>query len=380
MSKIPLSQLPEPQIITPDYQGTLTRLKKNYETGTGHYPLVSDPETFLLEQTAYERELIVDDINREAKQNLLAFANDAMLDHLGALVDCPRLSASPALTTLQLTLSSPHPALVLQPGISVRAVDGETIFSTTDTISVAADVTTVITPAKSTTPGTQGNGFLPGEIHELASAPPEVLAAVNTEMSQGGSNIEDDDRYRYRIYLAPSKFSVAGPYDAYEYWTLTANGAIATAGVWSPMPNDISICALLAGGEPAGEAIKEEILATLSDDKVRPLGDRVTAEDAVPVAASATFTLEIFSDYQAMASNIEAQFRTALSVTLATWREQLGRDIVPEALTKLGQTMQGVYRCTTDLAFVALERNQNPVITLLAVNVLIASDSSDGGH
>lgn len=379
MSKIPLSQLPEPQIVAPDYLGTLTRLKKGYEQGTGHYPLVSDPETFLLEQTAYERELIVDDINREAKQNLLAFADDAMLDHLGALVDCQRLPANPALTTLQLTLTAPHPALVLQAGITVRAVDGETVFSTTTTISVAADVTTVTISAESTTPGTQGNGFLPGEIHELVSAPPVVLAAVNTEMSQGGSDIEDNDRYRYRIYLAPSKFSVAGPYDAYEYWTLTANGAITSAKVWSPVPNDISVCALLSGGEPAGNAIKQEILDTLSDDKVRPLGDRVTVEDATQVLAAGTFSLEIFSDYQAMASNIETQFSAALSATLAAWREQLGRDIVPEALTRLGQQIQGVYRCTTDLAFIALERNQNPMITIDAINVSITTEASLGG-
>lgn len=379
MSKIPLSQLPEPQIVTPDYQGTLTRLKKNYETGTGHYPLVSDPETFLLEQTAYERELIVDDINREAKQNLLAFANDAMLDHLGALVDCPRLPASPALTTLQLTLSSPHPALVLQAGITVRAVDGETVFSTVATISVAPDVTTVTASAESTTPGNQGNGFLPGEIHELVSAPPVVLAAVNTEISQGGSDVETDDRYRYRIYLAPSKFSVAGPYEAYEYWTLTANGAITTASVWSPAPNDISICALLTGGEPAGDAIKADILTTLSDDKVRPLGDRITVEDAASVPASGSFSLEIYNDYQAMASNIEAQFRTALNATLATWREQLGRDIVPEALTKLGQSLQGVYRCTTTLTFQGVAQNQNPIITVDAINVSITTETSLGG-
>ncbi|MGY4028122.1 hypothetical protein ACW5WQ_19585, partial [Aeromonas rivuli] len=112
MNEIPLSDLPEPQVIEPDYVGTLTRLKKNYELGTGHYPLASDPETFLLEQTAYERELLVDDINREGKQNLLAFADDAMLDNLGALVDCHRLPAGPAMTRLQLTLRA-HPDTVL---------------------------------------------------------------------------------------------------------------------------------------------------------------------------------------------------------------------------------------------------------------------------
>jgi phage-related baseplate assembly protein len=379
MSQIPLSDLPEPQVIPNDYNGTLTRLKKHYEASTGHYPLVSDPETFVLEQVAYERELLVDDINREARENLLAFANEAMLDHLGASVDCERLPASRALTSLQLTLTSGHPAFVLEPGFTVRAVDGQSLFATTDPYPVAATATTITVVAQCHAPGPQANGFLPGEITEVVTGHPEVSAATNTELSQGGSEVEDDERYRQRIYLAPSKFSVAGPYDAYAYFALTANGAIKHVKVWSPVPNDIAICALMAGGESATDAIKQQIGAVLSDDKVRPLGDRITVEDAEQVEDSGTFTLEIFNDYKAQASAIEARFASALDSTLARWKEQLGRDIVPEALTGLGQRIQGVYRCTTSLALRALARNQNPVVSVTAINVVVSAEHSQGG-
>lgn len=380
MSQIPLSDLPEPQVIPNDYNGTLTRLKKNYEASTGHYPLVSDPETFVLEQVAYERELLVDDMNREGKQNLLAFGVGAMLDHQGASVDCERLPASRALTSLQLTLKPGHPAFVLEPGFSVRAVDGQSQFATTDPFPVAATAATITVVAQCQTPGTQANGFLPGEITEVVTGHPEVSAATNTEVSQGGSEIEDDDRYRQRIYLAPSKFSVAGPYDAYEYFALTANGAIKNVKVWSPAPNDIAICALMAGGESSTDAIKQEIEDVLRDDKVRPLGDRITVEDAEQVHSDGTFTLEIFNDYKAQASAIEAQFTSALVSTLARWKEQLGRDIVPEALTGLGQKIQGVYRCTTSLAMRTLERNQNPVVSITAINVVVVAENSEGGR
>ncbi len=380
MSQIPLSDLPEPQVTPNDYNGTLTRLKKNYEASTGHYPLVSDPETFLLEQVAYERELLVDDINREARQNLLAFGEDAMLDHQGSSVDCERLPASHALTSLQLTLKPGHPAFVLEPGFTVRAVDGQSLFATTTPVQASATVTTITVVAKCQTPGTQANGFLPGEITQVVTAHPEVSAATNTEVSQGGSEIEDDDRYRQRIYLAPSKFSVAGPYDAYEYFAMTANGAIKNIKVWSPAPNDIAICALMAGGESSTDAIKQEIEDVLRDDKVRPLGDRITVEDTEQVHSDGTFTLEIFNDYKAQASAIEAQFTSALVSTLARWKEQLGRDIVPEALTGLGQKIQGVYRCTTSLAMRILARNQNPVVSVTAINVVVVAENSEGGR
>lgn len=380
MSQIPLSDLPEPQVIPNDYNGTLTRLKKNYEASTGHYPLVSDPETFVLEQVAYERELLVDDINREGKQNLLAFAGDAMLDHLGASVDCERLPASHALTSLQLTLRPGHPAFVLEPGFSVRAVDGQSLFATTDPFPVAATAATITVVAKCETPGSKANGFLPGEITEVVTGHPEVSAATNTEVSQGGSEIEDDDRYRQRIYFAPSKFSVAGPYDAYEYWALTANGAIKSVKVWSPEPNDISICALMVGGETATDAIKQAVDAILNDEKVRPLGDRVTVEDAQQVLSSGAFYLYVFNDYKAQASTIESQFTAALFSALERWKEQLGRDIVPEALTALGQKIQGVYRCTTTLPFRQLARNENPVISIDDINVVVIAENSEGGQ
>lgn len=380
MSQIPLSDLPEPQVIPNDYAGTLSRLKKNYEVGTGYYPLISDPETFLLEQTAYERELLVDDINREARQNLLAFGGDAMLDHQGASVDCSRLPASHALTTLQLTLKPGHPAFVLLPGFTVRAKDGQSLFATTAPVPVSAAMTSITVVAKCQNAGTQGNGFLPGEITDVVIGHPEVSAANNIEVSQGGSEIEDDDRYRQRIYIAPSKFSVAGPYDAYEYFALTANGAIRSVKVWTPMPNDISICALMAEGETATEAIKQEIYAILSDEKVRPLGDRITVEDAEQVNESGSFTLELFNDYTTQAKTIEALFTAALTSTLNRWREQLGRDIVPEALTSLGQKIQGVYRCTTTLQLRALARHQNPVITIDDINVVVVAENSEGGR
>uniref|UniRef100_UPI000693513A baseplate J/gp47 family protein n=1 Tax=Aeromonas rivuli TaxID=648794 RepID=UPI000693513A len=323
MNEIPLSDLPEPQVIEPDYVGTLTRLKKNYELGTGHYPLASDPETFLLEQTAYERELLVDDINREGKQNLLAFADDAMLDNLGALVDCHRLPAGPAMTRLQLTLRA-HPDTVLDAVFTVRAIDGATLFSTTQPVALSASATTVEVDATCQSVGTVGNGFLAGEITEIVSAHPYVASAVNIVISQGGSEIEDDERYRYRIYLAPSKFSVAGPYDAYEYWALTANGNITAVGVWSPLPNDISVCPLMMGGEPPTQAIADAVLEVLSDDKVRPLGDRVSIDYCEKVEALGTFTLEVFSDYQTMATTIQNQFEVALNAMIATMAKPAG--------------------------------------------------------
>ncbi|WP_108945615.1 hypothetical protein [Shewanella halifaxensis] len=75
--KTPLNQLPLPVLVESDYLATLNRLKDDYFKATGHYPTTNDPELFQLEQIAYEREMLTQDINREGQQNLLAFAKGA---------------------------------------------------------------------------------------------------------------------------------------------------------------------------------------------------------------------------------------------------------------------------------------------------------------
>ena len=59
-----------------------------------------------------------------AKMNLLAFARRGYLDHIGALVGTERLPASPAATTMKLTLSaSREQAVIIPKGARITAGD-----------------------------------------------------------------------------------------------------------------------------------------------------------------------------------------------------------------------------------------------------------------
>ena len=103
MSANRFPNLPEPNIKEPDYDGDLARIKERYFKKTGHYPQTNDAETFVLEEIAYEKNEVVDLINYESKQNLMAFADDERLDYIGDLTETPRLDASAALTVMQFT-------------------------------------------------------------------------------------------------------------------------------------------------------------------------------------------------------------------------------------------------------------------------------------
>lgn len=368
-------QIPAPDIIAPDYEGTLARVKSRYQDLTGHYPDTNDPETFLLEQLSYERELLVDDMNQTAQQNLLGYADGDNLDNLGALVECDRLPASAATTTEQLTLADGHPDFILESGYQVMASDGQTVFATTADIGISATDSTVSVVLTAAVAGTASNGFLPGEITTIITQNNYITAVTNTTTSQGGSDIESDDKYARRIYLAPSRFSVAGPYDAYEYFARSTSSSISDVSVWSPEPNDISISAVLDGGVVPDDAMKQAILDQCSATRTRPLGDRVSMVDSEGVSVTGTITVQIYKAAESLSEQIKKTVKTLADSISAQWRGQLGRDIVPEALTAPGQNLGGVYRCTTDIEYQQLDQQQFPLVTISDVLVTVVDES-----
>ncbi len=56
-----------------------------------------------------------------------------------------------------------------------------------------------------------------GQINELVDPIPFVSRVENISTSYGGSDIENDDKFRARIQIAPEHFSVAGPEGAYRF-------------------------------------------------------------------------------------------------------------------------------------------------------------------
>lgn len=93
MPEIDLSQLPPPEVIEPlDYETILAETVADY---VGRYPefsafVESEPALKLLETSAYREMLLRWRINEAAKRVMLAFAEDADLDHLVAFAGVKR--------------------------------------------------------------------------------------------------------------------------------------------------------------------------------------------------------------------------------------------------------------------------------------------------
>ncbi len=334
--------IPEPQLVEVNYEADLASLKQRYQAGTGHYPDTNDPETFHLEQLAYEKNELKALINYESKQNLLPFAEKERLDNIGLLTETERLDASKARTVMRFQFAE-HSDLVVPKGFQVIAADNQTLFETLEETVVSTQTAHVDINVACSEPGVVGNGFLPGEINQAVEPIPTLESVTNTATSQGGAEVEDDDAFAYRIYLSPSKFSTCGPYEAYEYFALSSNTSIKGVSVWTPAPNEIEISAILQDGTLPNQAIKDQIKAECSGAKRVPMGDVVRVVDAEDVVATASFHLQIYSDYASLAESIKATAQTHIQTMIKAWKTQHGRDIVPAALTSLAQRIEGVY-------------------------------------
>lgn len=149
---------------------------------------------------------------------------------------------------------------------------------------------------------------------------------------------EDDTAFRRRFIMAPAGYSVAGPSGAYEFHALSADGAVKDASAASPAPCEVEVTVLSRDGD--GEASPELlaiVMAALSPEDVRPIGDRVVVQSATIKPYEIVAALWTGDGPDAAVVMAAAQAQAAAFVAEA---HALGRDVnlsaVYHALTASG--------------------------------------------
>ncbi|MDT8901822.1 baseplate J/gp47 family protein [Anaeroselena agilis] len=272
-------------------------------------------------------------IDRSAKMNLLAYAEGDFLDHLGALVDCPRTQATAATTTERFSLSAARPSSVtIAKGKRVAAGDG-VFFATMAEGIIPAGSLYVDVKVQCTTAGTAGNDYAADTLTTLADPIPYIASVANLTKSEGGTDREEDDPYRERIHEAPESFSVAGPEGAYIFWAKTASSSIIDVAVDSLSPGCITIYPLLNDGELPGAELLASVLAICSADDVRPLTDNVSADAPTRVTYNIDVTYYIDKANESTAASIQEAVNAAVAAYQVWQRTKLGRGIDPSELS-----------------------------------------------
>nr|WP_281358247.1 baseplate J/gp47 family protein [Pseudoalteromonas caenipelagi] len=307
---------------------------------------------------------------------MLAFAVGERLDQYGQFMATPRLPAASALVRAVFKCNGHAQPFTMPSGTEVRASDNKTIFVTQAAITVMPSQNQVDAILMCSTAGTGGNGFLPGEINQLTQPLAYVQSVSNIDTSSGGIAPESDDAYRVRLQLAPAKFSTAGSEDSYIFYTRSAHQNIVDAKVTSPAPSEVEVIALLRGGQIPDDAMQQLIMNTISDKKVRPVGDRVTLKLPSAVNFSVEIVLQFYRNQATMTDPSEQSAKAKVETIVDDWRNQLGRDIVPEQLITACQSLPGVYRATTTLGFQQLSNDQFPVCTGVTITSAIVDEAA----
>jgi len=372
-----VNSLPEPQFVSIDWVKQVKELIDIYEQSAGITLSKGQIERLLLDIFAYRENILRILIQETAKQNLLAYARGEILDHLGALLDVERLSATPAITTLRFSFSEALPSELLIPaGTRVQSKDNKVIFVTKEDANASAGSTYIDVAAECTEAGEVGNSYTAGEINQLVDPLPYVQNVENITMTYGGNNTESDDHLRERIQLAPEIFSNAGSRGAYEYWAKTAHQDIVDAAVWSPEPGTVKVVPLLKNGEIPDQDMLDLVAKTLNDEKVRPLTDQVIVEVPEEVSYSIDVSLYIYKSASALSDVIQQQAEETLIQYTQTHSEKLGLDIVPEQIIGSLQKIVGVYRVVVNQPGY-IEVAQNQVAKCSGISIVIAG-SVDG--
>ena len=245
--------LTEPDFIERDADKITAEMIAKYEADTGKTLYPAQAERLLIDLWAYREMLVRVAVQEAAKQNLVAFAREPMIDYLGELVGVYRLAAQPATTTLQFSVDEALAIDVLIPaGTRVSASDS-VIFATDTDVVLKAGLLLVNVTSTCTEPGTAGNGWQPAQVSQLLDEIDNVdLLVSNLTASSGGSEQEDDDRLRERIRLAPESFTNAGSRGAYRFHAMQAHPNIVDVAVLSPVPGTVDLYPLLSTGLPDG--------------------------------------------------------------------------------------------------------------------------------
>jgi len=328
------TNLPEINFLETDPQQLTNEIITTYENVEGRKLAQADPLylIFLTVASVITKQNIA--INDAARQNLLYYAREDVLEHKGAEWRTPRLTATAATTKLRLHLSVPLTSSQIIPAGALATSSEAAIFFATDyELAIPPGVDFVDVDLTCTVPGLIGNGFGLGQIDTLVKPLPYVSKVENITISNGGAESETDEAYRERIYMAPEALSNAGSEGAYEYFAKSASALISDVYVYMPIPGRVNISVLLQNGELPTQEILDAVYETCNPKHVRPLTDflSVEAPTVVEYDLDVTYYLETESIDKEL---IRGKIERAIDDYIIWQSEKIGRDINPSKLIR----------------------------------------------
>ena len=268
-------------------------------------------------------------INEKIKQNFIDYATGENLDALGKLTGTNRLQATASLCTVRFSRVAGTSNTVLIPKGTRITADSVIYFATIENAEIPAGAESIDVIASALVAGSSGNGYGVGSITQIVDNVAYLKSVENITESSGGTDIESDESYRQRIFLAPETFSVAGPKLAYVYHTKSVSSDIIDVAVVSDEPGVVKIYPLLKGGELPSEELLTSINNKLSASDVRPLTDKVEVLEPVKKEFNVDIDYYLYEERDFIP---DEKVQKVVSDYIMWQKSVLGRDINPDKL------------------------------------------------
>lgn len=346
-----------------------SQMKAEFERLSGRVLYPAQPEMFMVEVAAYALSILHEAAQTAVIQNTAVWAQGRHLEHRGANVSTFRLLAQPARTMLRFTLSMMRPQQVAISAGTRAAAPGGAVFITDADLIIAPGLMQGAVTATASEPGATWNGLEAGAITDLLDPIAWVSTVENIAPVEGGTNDENEERYRSRVVNALFTIAKTGPRNGYREHVLAVDPAIVDVAVIRPEPGHIHIFPLLASGAPDAP-LKVAIANYLDPETLRPIGDDVAILDPERVGFEFMIVVRTLAAVPSIAASAEAAARGAFS----PWTLSLGSQIAPSAIIAAVRKVDGVTDVETDLAFIDLEAHQFAGIDALTVTIEVTPD------
>ena len=369
-----LKNLPDIQFveINPEkiIQEMITGYEKAYFEQTGKaktlYP--GDPIRIFLYSLALGKVQLLQCIDDSAKQNLLKYAREDVLLHLGVTKGVGRLGAQKATVKVLFRLSTALTSVYTIPAGLRVGTGNEIYFEVTKPIEIPAGQQEVVAVVQCTVEGTVGNEYTPGQINIISDPMPYLVSVENIETSKGGSDVEDDESYRERIYLSPEGYSTAGPEGAYIYHLKSFSPLVGDVYAYSPSEGVVDIRLLLKGGEIPSQNFLNEALAYVSARDKRPLTDKVQMGPPTTNSYNIDLDYYISSSDSASVDFIQQQVQKAIDEYKIWQNSKIGRDIDPSELIAMIRNAGGKRINIRSPIFTELSKTESAVTGTVHAN------------
>lgn len=311
------------------------KAKKKELTGEDVVLAAADDRRILLQAGAYflyQGYMFVDDAG---KMGLLKYSRGDYLENLGSLKHIYRKSAAGATATIRFQLEAARETVTGIPaGTRMTAGDG-VYFATDEYAEIGIGDTWVDVKATCMTPGSAGNDYSVGDIATIVDPIPYIDEAYNVTKPENGTDIENDESLRERIYEAPSAYSTAGTEASYKYYVKEFNQDVSDVEITSPNPGEVEIRYLLKDGAVPGKESTDALLDFLSRPEIKPTTDKITVMAPELKTYSISVTYFINSSDRSRAEVIQTAVNAAIEEYKIWQRLKMGRDINPDILTRM---------------------------------------------